>query len=135
MADEFSKRDSFHLAVTPEGTRSLAPKWKMGFYHIAVTANVPIQLAYLDYKKKEVAIKEIFHPTGDEIADLEKIQSYYKNVNACISACSSMVLETGFPAPCPVFTSILINTGFAPACFSCNSAPNLNECAGTTRSS
>ena len=50
---EFSKRDSFHLAITPEGTRSLAPKWKMGFYHIAVTANVPIQLAYLDYKKAE----------------------------------------------------------------------------------
>ena len=82
MADEFSKRESFHLAVTPEGTRSLAPKWKMGFYHIAVTANVPIQLAYIDYKKKEVAIKAIFQPTGDEIADLEKIQNYYKNINA-----------------------------------------------------
>ena len=54
----------------------------MGFYHIAVTANVPIQLAYIDYKKKEVAIKAIFHPTGDEIADLEKIQNYYKNINA-----------------------------------------------------
>jgi 1-acyl-sn-glycerol-3-phosphate acyltransferase len=35
MADEFSKRDSFHLAVTPEGTRSLAPKWKMGLFNIA----------------------------------------------------------------------------------------------------
>lgn len=82
MADEFAKRDSFHLAITPEGTRSLTTKWKMGFYHIALKANVPIQLAYFDYEKKEMGIKEIFYPTGDEKADLEKIQSYYKGVKA-----------------------------------------------------
>lgn len=82
MADEFAKREKFHLAITPEGTRSLVPKWKMGFYHIAVQANVPIQLAYIDYSKKELAIKEVFYPTGNEKADLEKIQEYYKNVHA-----------------------------------------------------
>lgn len=82
MADEFSKRESFHLAITPEGTRALAAKWKMGFYYIAMAANVPIQLASIDYKKKEIAIKEIFYPTGDENADLEKIQNHYKNVSA-----------------------------------------------------
>jgi len=54
----------------------------MGFYHIAVLANVPIQLAYIDYGKKELAIKEIFYPTGDEEADLAKIQEYYKDIQA-----------------------------------------------------
>jgi hypothetical protein len=54
----------------------------MGFYHIAVQANVPIQLAYIDYNKKELAIKEIFYPTGDEKADLEHIQAYYKDIHA-----------------------------------------------------
>jgi len=82
MVEEFEKRDYFHLAITPEGTRSLSTKWKMGFYYIAVGANVPIQLAYIDYKKKEVAIKELFYPTGNEEADLAKIQSYYKDVHA-----------------------------------------------------
>jgi hypothetical protein len=82
MVEEFNKRDFFHLAITPEGTRSLVKQWKMGFYHIAVKAKVPIQLAYIDYVKKELAITEIFYPTGDEKADLEKIQSYYKNINA-----------------------------------------------------
>jgi 1-acyl-sn-glycerol-3-phosphate acyltransferase len=82
MVDEFEKREHFHLAITPEGTRSLVHKWKMGFYHIAVQANVPIQLAYIDYGKKELAINEIFYPTGDEIADLAKIQEYYKDVQA-----------------------------------------------------
>jgi 1-acyl-sn-glycerol-3-phosphate acyltransferase len=82
MAEEFNKRTHFHLAITPEGTRSLVEKWKMGFYHIAVKANVPIQLAYIDYKKKELGILDIFYPTGDEIADLAKIQQYYKGIHA-----------------------------------------------------
>lgn len=82
MADEFSHREHFHLAITPEGTRGLVQKWKMGFYHIAVKANVPIQLAYFDYGKKEMGIKGIFYPTGDEQADIEKIQSFYKGVTA-----------------------------------------------------
>jgi len=80
MAEEFKKRENFHLAITPEGTRSLVKKWKMGFYHIALKADVPIQLAYIDYAKKEMGITEIFYPTGDEKADLEKIQAFYKDV-------------------------------------------------------
>jgi len=82
MAEEFSKRETFHLAITPEGTRSLVKKWKMGFYHIAVKANVPIQLAYIDYAKKEMGITEIVYPTGDEKADLAKIYEFYRNVTA-----------------------------------------------------
>jgi 1-acyl-sn-glycerol-3-phosphate acyltransferase len=81
MAEVFNKRKSFHLAITPEGTRSLVKKWKMGFYHIAIKAGVPIELAYMDYKKKEMGILEIFHPTGDEKADIEYIRNCYKNIN------------------------------------------------------
>lgn len=82
MAVEFKKRAVFHLGITPEGTRSKRTKWKMGFYHIAIKANVPIQLAYIDYKKKEMGIKEVFMPTGNEQADLEHIRNYYKDVTA-----------------------------------------------------
>jgi len=82
MAGEFSRRKRFHLAITPEGTRSRTSSWKMGFYYIALKANVPIQLAYLDYKKKEMGITRIFHPTGDEKADLRELQRFYATVNA-----------------------------------------------------
>lgn len=82
LAQEFGKRDKLHIAITPEGTRSLVTKWKMGFYHIALKANVPIQLAFLDYKKKEMGITEIFHPTDNEEADMEKIRGFYKDVTA-----------------------------------------------------
>ena len=54
----------------------------MGFYYIAVKANVPIQLAYFDYAKKEMGITKVFYPTGDEYADLKVIQDYYKDVTA-----------------------------------------------------
>lgn len=82
MVEQFNKREHFHLAVTPEGTRKHVKKWKMGFYHIAVKAGVPIQLAYIDYVKKEMGITEMIYPTGDEKADLAKIQAFYKDVNA-----------------------------------------------------
>lgn len=82
IAERFRQSDSFHIAITPEGTRSLVKRWKMGFYQIALKANVPIQLAYIDYKKKEMGITEIFIPTGDEKADLKYIRSFYKNVHA-----------------------------------------------------
>ena len=83
MAEEFKKREVFHLAITPEGTRKLVKKWKMGFYYIALNAGVPIQLAYFDYAKKEMGIKELFYPTGDEKADMVKIHAYYKDVVGC----------------------------------------------------
>jgi 1-acyl-sn-glycerol-3-phosphate acyltransferase len=82
MAEEFKKREIFHLGITPEGTRALRQRWKMGFYHIALKANVPIELAYMDYKKKEMGIKEVFMPTGDEKADMDHIREYYKDMNA-----------------------------------------------------
>lgn len=78
MIDEFAKHQKMHLAITPEGTRKRNEKWKLGFYHIAIGAEVPIQLAYINFQKKEMGIKEVFYPTGDEKTDLEHIYRYYK---------------------------------------------------------
>ncbi len=82
VVDMFNTRSTFHIAITPEGTRKRVKKWKMGFYHIAVQANVPIQLAYFDYAKKEIGITRIFYPTGDEKKDLKEIQSFFKGATA-----------------------------------------------------
>ena len=71
VAEEFRKRKTFHVAITPEGTRKAVQKWKMGFYNIALKANVPIQLAYIDYTKKEMGITDIIYPSGNEKADMD----------------------------------------------------------------
>ena len=65
------------LIVPPEGTRSKRREWKTGFYHIAVTAQVPIVLAYMDYGKKISGLGEIFVPTGDVDADIAAIRAFY----------------------------------------------------------
>jgi 1-acyl-sn-glycerol-3-phosphate acyltransferase len=82
MIDKLNNSENLHLAITPEGTRKPRSEWKRGFYYIAVGAKVPIQLAFMDFKKKEIGITEIFYPTGDEEKDLQHIYNFYKNVNA-----------------------------------------------------
>ena len=82
MVELFHSKNHFQLAISPEGTRSKNVQWKTGFYYIALNAGVPITLAYIDYAKKEVGIKEIFYPSGDVKNDIEKIKNRYKDVSA-----------------------------------------------------
>ena len=70
------------VCITPEGTRKRNSKWKTGFYHVAVGANVPIALGHLDYKNKTSGIHELFYPSGNQEADMKYIMQFYKNGNA-----------------------------------------------------
>lgn len=65
------------LVVPPEGTRSKTRYWKTGFYWIAVTAEVPIVMAYMDYSRKLSGLGPVFVPTGDIEADMVKIKAFY----------------------------------------------------------
>ena len=69
--------DDVQLIVPPEGTRSKTLYWKTGFYWIAVKAQVPIVMAYMDYPRKLSGLGEVFHPTGDVDADMAKIKQFY----------------------------------------------------------
>jgi len=65
------------LIVPPEGTRSKTRYWKTGFYHIAVGAQVPIVMAYMDYHDKRSGLGPVFVPTGDVEADMAVIKGFY----------------------------------------------------------
>ena len=65
------------LIVPPEGTRSKARYWKTGFYYIAVGAQVPIVMAYMDYEKKIAGLGPVFQPSGDIDADMAAIKAFY----------------------------------------------------------
>jgi 1-acyl-sn-glycerol-3-phosphate acyltransferase len=82
VADIFRSQKTFRLAITPEGTRKRNPKWKKGFYHIAVKAQVPIVLVKIDYKEKKMSLFDVFTPTGDEAADIKAIKQRYKGATA-----------------------------------------------------
>ena len=78
VAEAAMKADRFELAVTPEGTRSLATKWKRGFYFIALKAGLPIQLYAIDYKRKRIVCTQELVPSGDVEADMRLIMDYYR---------------------------------------------------------
>lgn len=68
------------VIIPPEGTRSQSGRWKSGFYWVAVGAELPIILGYLDYKRKRGGLGEIFYPSGDIEADFGKIRDFYSGV-------------------------------------------------------
>ena len=72
--------DRLLLAIPPEGTRKRAPYWRSGFYHIALGAQVPIALAYADYRRKVGGIGHVFVPSGDVDADMAIIRDFYSGV-------------------------------------------------------
>ena len=78
VAEAAIKAERFELAVTPEGTRSLATKWKRGFYFIALKAGLPIQLYAIDYKNKCIVCTKELVPSGDVEADMRLIMDYYR---------------------------------------------------------
>ena len=80
LAEEFKKRDIFHLAITPEGTRKRVKKWKKGFYFISLKAKVPIVLVGLNYANKTVSFLDTFYPTGEVEADMAIIQSKFAGI-------------------------------------------------------
>lgn len=79
LAERAMKAERFELAVTPEGTRSLATVWKRGFYFIALKAELPIQLYAIDYARKRIVCTKTLIPTGNVDADMRVIMEYYRS--------------------------------------------------------
>jgi 1-acyl-sn-glycerol-3-phosphate acyltransferase len=75
----FDDRDSFILAIAPEGTRHRVEYWKAGFYKIALKCSIPIALGYVDYRKKIVGIGKIFVPSGDSSSDFVILKEFYSD--------------------------------------------------------
>ncbi|KQS92958.1 1-acyl-sn-glycerol-3-phosphate acyltransferase [Chryseobacterium sp. Leaf394] len=80
VAKQFEKED-FSLVITPEGTRSWVPKWRKGFYHMALAAKVPIVLAAGDFKRKTmylgytISYEKLASLPYEEI--MQEIEDYY----------------------------------------------------------
>lgn len=68
------------LVVPPEGTRGKTRHWKTGFYFIALQAQVPIVLAYMDYARKVSGLGPVFTPTGDVERDMQEIKRFYAGI-------------------------------------------------------
>ena len=77
---KFDESDELIIGIAPEGTRSKSSHWRTGFYYIALKANVPIVMAYLDYQNKVCGLGPSIKPTGDIQADFEVIRDFYSGI-------------------------------------------------------
>lgn len=80
VAQVLKENDELLLLIAPEGTRSRVGRWKTGFYYIALSAEVPIALGYLDFARKRGGILHVLHPTGDIEADMATIRQFYRSI-------------------------------------------------------
>ena len=68
------------VAISPEGSRHRVERWRSGFYHLAVTAEVPLVLTALDYSQRTARFGPLLVPSGDLAADLRTIREFYAGV-------------------------------------------------------
>lgn len=83
LAEKINRSDWYWLAVAPEGTRSLRPYWRSGFYHIALAARVPVGCAYFDFKKREVGLMDYVELSGDAERDMAQFRQVFGDVRGC----------------------------------------------------
>jgi 1-acyl-sn-glycerol-3-phosphate acyltransferase len=77
---QFHENERLILTITPAGTRKRVKKWKTGFFHIAIGANVPIVLGFLDYQRKVGGIGPVIYPTRDFEADIQTVRAFYDSI-------------------------------------------------------
>ncbi len=91
IAKRFDQTDEMVLSIAPEGTRSKTDYWKSGFYHIAISAKVPICLAYIDYRKRTLGFAQVLYPSGNIDDDMKIIAEFYKNIKGKRPQCQGPV--------------------------------------------
>ena len=79
LAEAARQAKHFMLCITPEGTRSLNPEWKKGFYYIAQKAEIPILLYGVDYEKRLISCTKTIIPNGDIDSQMRDIKLYFKD--------------------------------------------------------
>jgi 1-acyl-sn-glycerol-3-phosphate acyltransferase len=80
IAAIFHRKETFRLAVAPEGTRKKVNELKTGFYYIALKANVPIIPVAFDFGKKTVSLGKPLMPTGNLEDDLIILKRHFIDV-------------------------------------------------------
>lgn len=91
LSAQFAQRERLVLVMPPEGTRSRAPHWKSGFYRVALAAQVPVALGYVDFSTKRAAIGPLLMPTGDVRADMDVIRAFYAGIEGLHPECQGPI--------------------------------------------
>jgi len=80
LIDIFNEKEDFIFALSPEGTRKRTVKWKTGFYHVAIGADVPIVMAAIDFGNKKVTIEKPYYLSKDQETDFKYFHRFFKDI-------------------------------------------------------
>lgn len=94
-----ARGEYFWLALAPEGTRKYIPGWRSGFYRTAVQAGVPLGLVRVDYRLREVRVRDFIRLSGDEASDFLRIASAFEGVTGCRPANAAPIRLLGPDVP------------------------------------
>jgi 1-acyl-sn-glycerol-3-phosphate acyltransferase len=67
----------FWLGLSPEGTRKRTEHLRSGFYFLALKLDLPVGLAYIDYRRREIGVMRFVQMSGDVERDLQTLREFY----------------------------------------------------------
>lgn len=82
VAKMLEDAQELHIILSPEGALAKVSKWSKGYYYMALKANVPIVVGFLDFKKKEIGVKGVIYNLDDINEVKIQINAMYKDVTA-----------------------------------------------------
>ena len=77
MIAAFERRPRMLLTIAPEGTRKRTAYWKSGAYRVALAAQVPFVMSFIDYERHEVGVGGMIELTGDVKTDFDLLRAFY----------------------------------------------------------
>lgn len=83
LARLMQSEDWFWLGLSPEGTRRRQDHLRSGFYHLALRLDVPVGLAYIDFSRKRIGVREFVRMSGDPRLDLPRLRAFYADKIGC----------------------------------------------------
>lgn len=82
MAGIIEARPWCWLGLSPEGTRKWSDHVRSGFYHLALRLDLPLGLAFIDYRRKVIGLTQFVRLSGHVEADLARLRDYYQDKSA-----------------------------------------------------
>jgi 1-acyl-sn-glycerol-3-phosphate acyltransferase len=79
IVDAFNRSSHLIIAIAPEGTRSLAKRWKTGFYYMARSAQVPLVMGFVDYRRRQVGVGPVIFPNEDIEVTFAELRAFYSD--------------------------------------------------------
>ncbi len=77
LARLMQSEDWCWLGLSPEGTRKRQDYLRSGFYHLALKLDVPVGLAYIDFSRKRIGVRDFVRMSGDRECDLARLRTFY----------------------------------------------------------